>query len=95
MVGFKKARNQPKVSKGASNGCRECTMAQPLWGGGIWGRKIPAGLALLFADILSTDRSLGWNLARSRNRRRWEMVSDVPDGKKSPSELKTKQERRS
>lgn len=51
-------------------------------GGGIWGRKIPAGLALRLADILSTDRSLGWNLAWSRNRRRGEMVSDIPDGKK-------------
>lgn len=84
MAGSNKARNQPRVSKGADSGHRKFATARSLRGGGIWGRKIPAGLALHFADILSTDRSLSWNLAWSRNRRRWAMVSDVPDGKKNP-----------
>lgn len=85
MVSPKMAQNEPKARQGA--------------GGWVWGmcflregdlgNKIPAGSALLLSDILSTDRSLRWNLAQSRNRRRWEMVSDVPSGKK-PSGLETK-----
>lgn len=82
MIGSNEARNQSEVNNGAGSGHKECVTSQPLREGRIWGRKILAGLALHFADILSTDRSLSWNLAWSRNRRRWEMVSEVPNGKK-------------
>lgn len=73
MTGSNKGRNQSQGSEGAESGHRECATAEPLRGGGIWGRKIPAGLALQSADILSTGRALSWNLAWCRNRRRWEM----------------------
>lgn len=70
MTGSNKARNQSQVSKGADSEHRECATVQPLQRGGVWGRRIPARLALHFTDILSTDQSLSWNLVWSRNRMR-------------------------
>lgn len=56
----KKAGYQPKVSKGAGSERRELATARPPQGGGIWGRKIPAGLALLFLTFFPlTDPSAG------------------------------------
>lgn len=73
------AQNEPKVRQGAGGWVLGMCFLRE----GDLGNKIPAGSALLLSDILSTDRSLHWNPAQSRNRRRWEMVSDVPGGKKA------------